>query len=33
MRSIILILGDQLTHDISALQNINKDQDIVLMCE
>ena len=33
MRSIIVILGDQLTCNISSLRNCNKQQDIILMCE
>jgi len=31
--NIILILGDQLSPNISSLQNIDKDKDIILMCE
>lgn len=33
MRALRLILGDQLTHTISTLKDINPKQDVVLMCE
>lgn len=33
MKSLRLILADQLTHDISALNDIDKGKDVVLMCE
>lgn len=33
MRSLIFILGDQLSHSISSLSHCNKSQDIVFMCE
>ncbi len=33
MKSLRLILADQLTHDISSLKDIDVGQDIVLMCE
>lgn len=33
MTNLILILGDQLSHDISSLEGFDKDKDIVLMCE
>lgn len=32
-RTLCLILGDQLSLDISSLQNLNKSRDVVLMCE
>jgi deoxyribodipyrimidine photolyase-related protein len=31
--SLILILGDQLTRQISSLRAADKDRDVVLMCE
>ena len=33
MKSIILILGDQLSHNISSLKRCNKDRDLIVMCE
>ena len=33
MRVLRLILGDQLSHSISALDDINTSQDIVMVCE
>ena len=33
MKTLRLILGDQLTHDISSLKDCNKTEDIILMCE
>tara|TARA_X000000950_G_scaffold108205_1_gene136309 strand:- start:17918 stop:19453 length:1536 start_codon:yes stop_codon:yes gene_type:complete len=33
IRNLILILGDQLTPDISSLKNADKDRDVILMCE
>jgi deoxyribodipyrimidine photolyase-related protein len=33
MKSIILILGDQLSKNISSLKNYDKNSDLVLMCE
>ena len=33
MKSIILILGDQLSENIAALKACNQEQDLVLMCE
>ncbi len=33
MKSLRLILGDQLSMDISSLQECDKDTDIILMCE
>jgi deoxyribodipyrimidine photolyase-related protein len=33
MKSIILILGDQLNLNISALQNCDKENDLIVMCE
>ena len=33
MRSLIFILGDQLSHSIPSLSHCNKNQDIVFMCE
>lgn len=32
-KTLCLILGDQLTHDIAALQNVDKDNDIIWICE
>ena len=31
--SIVLILGDQLTPEISSLRHANKDRDVILLCE
>ena len=33
MKTLRLILGDQLSHDISSLKDCNKTEDIILMCE
>ncbi|MBE0438639.1 MAG: cryptochrome/photolyase family protein [Gammaproteobacteria bacterium] len=33
MNSLVLILGDQLSHSISSLEGLDKENDIVLMCE
>jgi deoxyribodipyrimidine photolyase-related protein len=33
MKSIILILGDQLSFNISSLKNCDKENDLILMCE
>ena len=33
MKTLILILGDQLSESISSLQGYNSDTDIILMCE
>ena len=33
MKTLRLILGDQLSHDISSLKDCNKKEDIILMCE
>ena len=33
MKTLRLILGDQLSHDISCLKDCNKKEDIILMCE
>ena len=33
MSSLRLILGDQLSHSISSLEECDKEQDIILMCE
>ena len=33
MANLILILGDQLTRNISALDNADKDRDLVVMAE
>ena len=33
MSNLRLVLADQLTHDVSALQNVDLEKDIVLMCE
>lgn len=33
MTSLVLILGDQLNKNISSLKHVNKNEDIVLMCE
>ena len=33
MKTLRLILGDQLSHTISSLDDINKANDVVLMCE
>jgi len=33
MKTLRLIMGDQLSHDISSLDDINKKDDVVLMCE
>ena len=33
MRSLRLILGDQLSHSISSLRDFDSSKDIILMCE
>ena len=33
MRNIIFIFGDQLSHNLSSLENFDKNEDIILMCE
>lgn len=33
VRNLVLILGDQLSADISSLQNFDKERDAILMCE
>ena len=33
MRSLIVVLGDQLNINISSIKNCNKETDIILMCE
>lgn len=33
MAKLCLILGDQLSHSLSSLRSLNKDNDIILMCE
>ncbi|HBC36624.1 MAG TPA: hypothetical protein DC045_20415, partial [Marinobacter adhaerens] len=33
MANLILILGDQLTRNISALDNADKDRDLIVMAE
>ena len=33
MANLILILGDQLTRDINALENADRDRDLVVMAE
>ncbi len=32
-RKLILILGDQLSEDISSLSDFDKNYDVILMCE
>ena len=33
MRSLIVVLGDQLNINISSIKNCNKETDLILMCE
>ncbi len=33
IRNLIFILGDQLSHKISSLENFSQDEDLILMCE
>ena len=32
-RNLVLVLGDQLSHEISSLTDFDKDKDVILICE